>query len=337
VRDSFLFAYSGDLFISTNDGEEWSPVNVPENTTPCQYYVNSFMINDTNIYISTNDAKIFVSPNNGANWLLVYNGIPDTAFGNLIAHPDSSNIFFAWNPYFGVFKSTDHCSSWTAVNSGLTASLINVLAFSGNSLFAGTTSGVFRTTNNGASWTSVSTGLTNKYICAFADDPALPGKLFTGTYNGGVFLMEDNGIKWKSVNTGLLNDSNYDVFALAVCGTNLVAGTNCASVWYRPLSEIITDVNEINKEIPFSFELKQNYPNPFNPSTTIEFDIPTSGFVSLKVYNIRGQEITTLVNEEMSQGNHKVEWKPENLSSGIYFYKFETKGYQETRKLVLMK
>jgi predicted GH43/DUF377 family glycosyl hydrolase len=89
--------------------------------------------------------------------------------------------------------------------------------------------------------------------------------------------------------------------------------------------------------IPDGYSLSQNYPNPFNPSTIIEFDIPSSGFVSLKIFNVMGQEVATLINKELPPGNHKVEWKPENLSSGLYFYKLETKGYQETKKLVLMK
>jgi predicted GH43/DUF377 family glycosyl hydrolase len=98
------------------------------------------------------------------------------------------------------------------------------------------------------------------------------------------------------------------------------------------------DIIEAEQGIaPKHFNLEQNYPNPFNPLTTIEFDISTSGFVSLKVYNVTGQEVATLVNKELSSGTYKIEWRPENLSSGLYFYKLETKGYQETKKLVLMK
>jgi len=88
---------------------------------------------------------------------------------------------------------------------------------------------------------------------------------------------------------------------------------------------------------PKYLSLEQNYPNPFNPSTTIEFDIPTSGFVSLKVFNIMGQEVAILLNKELPPGNHKVEWKPENLSSGIYYCRLQAGEYQQARKMILLK
>ena len=89
--------------------------------------------------------------------------------------------------------------------------------------------------------------------------------------------------------------------------------------------------------LPDKFILNQNYPNPFNPSTTINFSIPISAFVALKVYDILGREVATLVNEEKSSGSYEVVFNASNLSSGIYFYRLQASDYVQTRKLVLIK
>ncbi len=85
------------------------------------------------------------------------------------------------------------------------------------------------------------------------------------------------------------------------------------------------------------FELKQNYPNPFNPSTNISFVIPTSGLVNLKVFNILGNEITTLLSEQLLAGEHTVPFNAAGLSSGIYFYSLTVNNFTKTKEMVLLK
>jgi len=103
-------------------------------------------------------------------------------------------------------------------------------------------------------------------------------------------------------------------------------------------SELLKQGNEVNtKIIPDGFALLQNYPNPFNPTTTIRYSIPNSEFVTLKVYDVLGNEVATLVNEEKPAGSYEVEFKATELSSGIYFYKLQTNSFVETKKLVLLK
>ncbi len=79
----------------------------------------------------------------------------------------------------------------------------------------------------------------------------------------------------------------------------------------------------------------QNYPNPFNPSTTIRFEVPRSGFVSLKVYNLLGQEVAVLVNEVKQAGGYEVVWEAAGLPSGVYFYRMRAETFDEARRLVL--
>jgi hypothetical protein len=97
--------------------------------------------------------------------------------------------------------------------------------------------------------------------------------------------------------------------------------------------------NEVNVDVtsPNRFELVQNYPNPFNPSTTIQFALPQSSFVTLRVYNALGQEVSTLVNGFTESGIHSINFDASNLNSGIYFYKLDAGQYSDVRKMTLIK
>ena len=88
---------------------------------------------------------------------------------------------------------------------------------------------------------------------------------------------------------------------------------------------------------PNVFRLNQNYPNPFNPTTIISFNLPVRAHVSLKVYDLIGHEVATIVNEPMAAGSHSAAWNAASLQSGIYFYMLNAGSYTETKKLVLLK
>jgi hypothetical protein len=98
----------------------------------------------------------------------------------------------------------------------------------------------------------------------------------------------------------------------------------------------ITAVKNVDA-LPAGFALEQNYPNPFNPSTMIGFTIPKAGYVTLKVYDILGREVQTLVNERQNAGNHSVTFSASNLPSGMYFYRLQAGNYSATKKLLLLK
>lgn len=94
--------------------------------------------------------------------------------------------------------------------------------------------------------------------------------------------------------------------------------------------------------IPKEYSVSQNYPNPFNPSTRIKYTLPAPGRVSIKVYNLLGQEVASLFDEEQIGGSHTVEWNGtatggNNVSSGVYFYRLEADGFVQTKKLMLLR
>jgi len=102
--------------------------------------------------------------------------------------------------------------------------------------------------------------------------------------------------------------------------------------------EFVTGIEKESSEaIPEGFKLFQNYPNPFNPSTTIEFSIPKAEHVTLKIYNLLGQEVATLVSNELDHGTHSYTWDASDFASGIYYYKMQAGSFVKTKKLLLIK
>ena len=90
-------------------------------------------------------------------------------------------------------------------------------------------------------------------------------------------------------------------------------------------------------EVPGTYSLDQNYPNPFNPSTSIRFAVPVARHAVLKVYDILGQEVATLVDDRIVAGSHVVRWNPDGLASGVYLYRLEAGGFTASRTLLLLK
>jgi len=101
---------------------------------------------------------------------------------------------------------------------------------------------------------------------------------------------------------------------------------------------VITGIEGLQQApVPMRYALEQNYPNPFNPSTIVEYRLPATGFVSLKVYNVLGQLVTTLVNGVQAAGNYSVRFEGQSLSTGIYFYRLQSGSFTQVRKMMLLK
>ncbi len=131
---------------------------------------------------------------------------------------------------------------------------------------------------------------------------------------------------------GLTPDSTYS--------TNILIDNNSANSLVNipvTLHVISVGVEDPTLHIPKVFALRQNYPNPFNPQTTISYALPKSSKASLKIYNIKGQLVETLVNEFQQAGNYSVVWNAEDISSGIYFYRITAGDFTDTKKCVILK
>jgi hypothetical protein len=129
---------------------------------------------------------------------------------------------------------------------------------------------------------------------------------------------------------------SIDVFYSMALGSNetiMLEGIAAADVKYQSL---FTSVNDPNA-FPDKFFLGQNYPNPFNPTTKISYRLEKRGLVTLKVYDLIGNEVTTLINQEQSAGLHQVDFNASELSSGLYFYSIKANGFTQTKKMILIK
>ncbi len=147
-----------------------------------------------------------------------------------------------------------------------------------------------------------------------------------------------------------INESNLKLVRLTNDGWIYVGGAVNTSENYMEANNVhdvgifafadpesITNVDSDGKSLVNEFALKKNYPNPFNPVTNIRYSIPQRSTVTLKVYDILGNEVATLVNEERPAGEYEIEFNASKLSSGIYFYRLIAGEFSETKKLVLMK
>jgi hypothetical protein len=134
---------------------------------------------------------------------------------------------------------------------------------------------------------------------------------------------------------------------MAAYSTDLPTGDGCTAAWtattftYRPnICFSITPMSGIisnNGNVPAKYNLSQNYPNPFNPVTQIKYDLPKEGFVTLKVFDVLGREVSKLINEVKTPGSYIVDFDGTSLSSGVYFYKLEINGFNDVKRMVLIK
>ncbi|MBK7253844.1 MAG: T9SS type A sorting domain-containing protein [Ignavibacteria bacterium] len=113
--------------------------------------------------------------------------------------------------------------------------------------------------------------------------------------------------------------------------------TGVYQIWTAPIDLNSVSISQISSNVPGDFRLEQNYPNPFNPVTNLEFGISELGFVSLKVYDLLGKEVSVLVNEKLSPGIYKSTFNGSNFASGVYFYKLEADNFVQTKRMVLLK
>lgn len=327
----FAGTWGGGIFLSTNSGSSWTAVN---NGLASSKYIHCFTVAGTKVFTGTHffssGGGIYFSTNNGTNW--IYSGLTEHSVKTIAVA--GSNLFAGTDSYpfgaGGAWLSTNNGANWTA--SGLTNQYVWSITSSGSNIFAGTAGTVYLSQNNGTSWTiPAGTGFSGGDI-----NLAVSGtNLFAGT-NNGIYLSTNNGTSWLHKNHGFTNSPNGPmVWALLFANNYIFAGTNI-SVWRRSSTEII-NIKQISGLVPSSYSLSQNYPNPFNPVTNLEFEISDLGFVTLKIYDLLGKEVATLVNEKLNPGTYRVEFDAGSFTSGVYFYRLTSGEFTDTKRMLLVK
>jgi photosystem II stability/assembly factor-like uncharacterized protein len=323
-NDIFAGTYKNGIFVFSEIDTSWTAINEGLTTNAIYNLTSDFNY----LYAGTAGNGIFISSNNGSNWLS--SGLPGKTIWDLSTN--GTNIFAATSSY-GIYISTDHGSTWTQNNTGLPSnkSMLAVEPIN-NYLFAGTAyNGVYISTDNGTNWVECNNGYpgTDTWCFTFKDT-----NIFMGS-SSGIFLSTDKGSSWSDISTGM---TDKWTIASIVKNNYVFAGTAGSGILYRrSIDNIFTDVKNNKNQLPNEFLLNQNYPNPFNPTTTIKYDIPKTSSVTLKVYNVLGQEVATLVNEKKEAGSYEVQLDGSKLSSGVYFYRLTAGILTETKKLILLR
>jgi ligand-binding sensor domain-containing protein len=328
------FAASGPYLIagtnrgvlrSADNGTSWTPI--PINRTDS--LIMRLIVSGSHLFAGLiEDGGIYRSDDNGNHWTPASAGLTEKNIYSLVA---SDGDLFA-GTVDGLFHSTDDGAHWSPFTTGLTHSgpllTVEALSVCDTNLFACTPDcGLFVSSTKHADWTS--TGLTNTQVKSLAVSGT---NIFAATQNG-IFLSSNNGMTWNDVSD---DSAMIDVYTLIVNGDNLFAGT-ANGIWRRSITETTTHAALTGTRIPSAFALAQNYPNPFNPTTTLSFSLPTRSFVTLKVYDALGREISVIVSEELPAGSHTRQWNAAGLPSGVYFYRLQAGTCSTSLKLMLLK
>ncbi len=339
----------GGIFTSSDSGKTWS-----------HFYgwARAIVKSGTNLVLAS--SRVYFSTNGGESWLLANDSPSNSGPSGIFCLATTGTDVFAAGDG-GIYRSTDNGEDWDDVDSNLVN--ITSLAASGSTVVAGRyippvpltdsilppPGGLFLSTDNGQTWSpyvnglpgygypqvwavavrgmDVFTGLTTQGAAVF-----YPSTFYSSTINRDNWLNTGQSLPILGISSIYINDSSIFV------GISQEGG-----IWRAPLSQV-TGIDQPGVPVvPTVIKLKQNYPNPFNPTTAISYQLSAVNNVTLRIYDVLGREVKTLVNNErQTPGTYTVIWngtneEGEHLSSGMYFYRLITEHGILTKKAVYLK
>ncbi|MFZ1517511.1 MAG: YCF48-related protein [Ignavibacteriaceae bacterium] len=360
----WFVGFAGTIYHTTNLGLNWTPQ--PGDISQMYFSLSTF----DSLYVIAVGSNGLVSKttNGGTSWI-------HSAMGGAqlysVAYPDS-DVAYTCGSDGNIFNTTDGGINWN-LNTFGTTQLWSIFFTDSLTGWAGGDMQILHTTNGGQDWNTQifnpnSLGLNSIY---FINDSLGWGVGFGGfilnTIDGGINWSEQNsntsrhlysvffanysigwavgsygaiikttdgGNSWYNQESGTTEDLNSVYFINA--DTGFICGMNGSLLYTTDGGGVISSVENRNNQLT-NYSLLQNYPNPFNPSTTISYQLPKTGNVSLKVFDVLGKEIATLVNEEKPSGSYNVEFNVYGLASGIYYYQIKAGEFIQTKKMILLK
>lgn len=334
ANDRMLAGTYGEIFLSDDNGDSWRSVGTLYDwysSTP--YICLRFAVcKNGTILASAWEGGVYQSWDNGSSWSARGEEVGSNEV-QFFAVLSNGKIYASSGDW--IFESTDNGNTWknvSRVSAKNNSGVMSIVCTKNNSIFVGMGhDGVYVSQDYARSWQPANSGIVTKQIVSLAIDSL--GALWAGTDSSGVVYSANSGKSWKKINSGL-TDSLYVTVSFGPDGY-IYAGTAGGYVFRS--SNPITSVRNRSNEVPTTFYLSQNYPNPFNPTTSINYSVPNTNFVTLKVYDILGRKIKTLVEEEKSPGNYEVKFNVNNLASGVYIYTISANGFAQSKKMLLMK
>ncbi len=310
--------------------------------------------------------SILSTKDGGDNWTSISN-MPATDEVSFFYFADTKNCWITSindkPPLFQISKSTNGGTDWTVqytdkTPNADTSSSSGAMQFidQNNGWVVGPNGRILRTTNGGTAWESFSNaGITNyaNSKCLFFlnsstgwigtninSSPALPTQRY-------ILQTNNSGSSWSkqvppltgAVFSIYFTDAKNGWFTGDQCIQNC-NGPDSLKVYAAVIGHTTngsTGINFLDDKLPTAFSLEQNYPNPFNPVTRISYSLPKDDYVSIKIFDVLGREVMSLVNEFKNAGNYSVELNGSGLVSGVYLYKMMTNGFSSIKKLLLLK
>jgi photosystem II stability/assembly factor-like uncharacterized protein len=352
---------SEQAYTTTNGGLSWDSISLGEGVKffggDVDYYNSDLGVICNVLQESVPGSHVFdipsilITTDGGANWIKNTYSI-NVEYGSFkkIKFADPEHLYGI--NYRGLWLSADTAKTWQLISSE------NYFIGSASFDFINPSDGCYSqvgsylkfTSNSGVNWQEYQL---SKYI--FVNDYQMVGKDFSGNYR--IFAVGNDGRLLKYTMDYFNPDSYPKTYTSAdLKSISLYMEDRLPYLWaggegftiLHSTTEIVSDVKEKQNIILNDFVLEQNYPNPFNPSTSIQYAIASlpdgkagRQFVTLKVYDILGNEIAILVNEYRNAGTYEVEFNPSSLnyhlSSGVFFYQLVVDDYVETRKMILLK
>jgi photosystem II stability/assembly factor-like uncharacterized protein len=316
----FIVGTNGLICVSTNNGGTWTPFTTGTTAT---FNGSSFTSEAAGWAVGTGGTILRY---NGSTWVAQTTGTTIEFKG----------IFAIGSTGYAVGAGGTICrwsgSTWVPQTTGVTITF-NDVAFVNDQLGFAVGSGgtICKTTNGGTNWIALNTGLgALNYRSIKLANATLAWVVGDG---GLVAQTSDGGASWTTSALGVTDDLLSVEF---VEGIGVIVGK--AGKGFR-FSTTLVSVREDNSitQLPKEFSLEQNYPNPFNPTTEIRFQMSEVGHVTLKVYDVLGREVATLVNESLNSGRYRTTFDANRLASGVYFYRLESSGSSQTKQMLLLK
>lgn len=319
----------GGIFRSTDSGKLWEPTGLSD------WNIGGIAIDsNNNIYAALfwagghggADGLLLRSNNGGQNW-------QDTLFSGQVVYGVNVNkngdIFFIASMSSTLCWSFDNGTSfqWETVFGGVKSIAFN----SPNQIYVASDQGIFYSSDNGDTWIKRFASQTDYGLRAVIVNRI--NRIYAASNTQGAYYSPDDGITWISNNSGL---TDVNVYSMTIDPNGILyCGTGSGKVFRSTVST--TGVRRHAETIPLSTTLDQNYPNPFNPTTNLSFTLSSKAFVTLKIFDLIGRDIATLVSEELPAGNYVSQWNGSRMSSGVYFCRLQAGTYIDTKKIALTK
>ncbi|MBX7044785.1 MAG: T9SS type A sorting domain-containing protein [Ignavibacteria bacterium] len=366
TKKGWACAHGNFLYKTTNSGINWDTVSLGSNAIE-----NIAIADSMNLWGFNNSLTIGRSTNGGANW-----SFQTYPFANSISSGKFLNKSTGWicGGYGNIYLTTNGGNNWTDASIGSDASIRKVQFINAQTGWACKDGGFYRlykTTNGGVNWTGsfinadgygkavqfidANTGyfLADSYIAKTTDGGNIwvsnplgfsgARDLFFYGSNFGYCLVGSNKL-YRTIDGG--SNWGLEFERSNIYNINSMYFGGQMKIWFGGtygsiISHTISPVDLIRQTsaLANNYSLSQNYPNPFNPSTKINYELKNTNYVSLKVFDLLGKEVASLVNEKQNAGSYAVDFNSAeyNLPSGIYFYTFTAGDFKETRKMVLIK